>query len=68
MAPLFAHGSWEGHIAHEPRGAGGFGYDPWFVPHGYDISAAQMSPEQKNQLSHRGQALRALARQLPAWR
>ena len=67
-APVFAHGSWEGHIAHQPRGSGGFGYDAWFVPAGSGISAAQLSAEQKNLVSHRGLALRALARQLPAWR
>lgn len=47
-----------GLIGYEPRGNNGFGYDPIFIPEGYDISYAQMDLETKNQLSHRGQALR----------
>lgn len=47
-----------GSIGYEPRGNNGFGYDPIFIPEGYDISYAQMDLETKNQLSHRGQALR----------
>ena len=47
-----------GSIGFEPKGGNGFGYDPIFVPHGYDISYAQMELDTKNQLSHRGQALR----------
>jgi XTP/dITP diphosphohydrolase len=59
---------WAGSIAQEPSGAGGFGYDPIFIPHGHSVSAAQLSAEQKNELSHRGQAFQALAllmRELP---
>ncbi|HTD11021.1 MAG TPA: RdgB/HAM1 family non-canonical purine NTP pyrophosphatase [Steroidobacteraceae bacterium] len=59
-APLVAHGSWEGRIAAAARGSGGFGYDPVFVPTGDARSAAQLSPAEKNAVSHRGQALRAL--------
>jgi XTP/dITP diphosphohydrolase len=65
-SPLIADGSWEGHIATEPAGCGGFGYDPLFVPAGQSVSAAQLSPELKNSLSHRGRALASLLQQLQA--
>lgn len=48
--------SWHGKIAHEERGEHGFGFDPIFIPEGYDISSAEMLPELKNQLSHRAKA------------
>jgi XTP/dITP diphosphohydrolase len=67
-APLFADGSWEGHITRSPRGKSGFGYDPLFVPAGMQITSAELSAERKNQLSHRGAALRALAARMTAWR
>jgi XTP/dITP diphosphohydrolase len=63
-APLIAHGGWSGHIAFQPAGASGFGYDPLFVPDGCALSAAQLPAEQKNLLSHRGQAVAELSRQL----
>jgi len=66
-APLVAHGAWEGRITISPAGDGGFGYDPLFVPAGMAITAAQLPAEQKNQLSHRGAALRRLLQLLPAW-
>lgn len=50
-----------GKILSEPRGEGGFGYDPVFEPEGYEESFAQMSAEQKNSISHRGRAVRQLA-------
>ncbi|BBX62744.1 non-canonical purine NTP pyrophosphatase [Mycobacterium saskatchewanense] len=56
---------WPGSIAREPRGDGGFGYDPVFVPDGSDRTAAQLSPEEKDANSHRG---RALALLVPALR
>jgi XTP/dITP diphosphohydrolase len=59
-APLIAQGTWEGRIARTPRGHGGFGYDPVFVPAGEQRSAAELSSAAKNAVSHRGQALRAL--------
>ena len=57
--PLIASGTWEGEILTEPSGDQGFGYDPIFCPEGFTQSTATLSPEQKQQLSHRGQALRA---------
>ncbi len=50
-----------GHIACEEHGDGGFGYDPLFVPEGYELSFAEMSADEKNAISHRGRAVRALA-------
>ncbi len=50
----------EGEITREPRGADGFGYDPIFQPYGFDETTAQMAPEQKDEISHRGQAVRNL--------
>ncbi len=59
-APLVARGNWEGTIASAPQGAGGFGYDPLFIPAGGAVTAAQMPPADKNAVSHRGQALTQL--------
>jgi XTP/dITP diphosphohydrolase len=56
-----SEGTVYGRLAREPRGAGGFGYDPIFVPDGSELTTAQMSPEAKDAISHRGRALRALA-------
>lgn len=53
-------GTVEGIILDEPRGANGFGYDPHFHVPEYGMTTAQMSPEQKNEMSHRGKALRAI--------
>jgi XTP/dITP diphosphohydrolase len=58
-------GEWAGRIVREPRGDGGFGYDPIFVPDGSERSAAELSPAEKDAESHRG---RALALLLPALR
>ncbi len=58
--PLIAEGVWEGRIALAPRGGGGFGYDPIFLPRGSAHTAAEFSEEEKNAVSHRAQALRAL--------
>ncbi len=62
---VVVRGVWPGSIAREPRGNGGFGYDPVFIPDGFECTAAQLSPEEKDAVSHRG---RALALLLPALR
>ncbi|MBK1642178.1 non-canonical purine NTP pyrophosphatase, RdgB/HAM1 family [Chromatium okenii] len=58
--PLICHGTWEGRILTAPRGDNGFGYDPIFWVPTHQCSSAELAPEVKNQLSHRGQALRQL--------
>ncbi|WOA52988.1 XTP/dITP diphosphatase [Dickeya solani] len=58
--PLVCHGSWQGVIARTPAGEGGFGYDPVFFVPSIGKTAAELSREEKNALSHRGQALRQL--------
>ncbi|MGK2868755.1 MAG: RdgB/HAM1 family non-canonical purine NTP pyrophosphatase [Mycobacterium sp.] len=62
---VVVRGEWPGAIAREPRGAGGFGYDPIFVPVGSELSAAELTPAEKDAASHRG---RALALLVPALR
>jgi len=64
---LLAEGNCSGHIALEPRGSGGFGYDPLFIPNGYAKTIAELSAEEKNKISHRGKAFRALKKQLEKW-
>jgi len=54
-------GEIRGHITEEKRGSRGFGYDPIFMPQGYNITFAEMSPEEKNRISHRALAIRKLA-------
>lgn len=54
---VVVRGEWPGAVAFEPRGDGGFGYDPVFVPRGSDVSAAELSPAEKDAASHRGRAL-----------
>jgi XTP/dITP diphosphohydrolase len=58
--PLICQGTWEGRILFAPRGDNGFGYDPVFYVPTHDCSSAELPPELKNALSHRGQALRKL--------
>jgi XTP/dITP diphosphohydrolase len=62
--PVIADGRWDGVIVSEPRGAGGFGYDPYFMVDGLQRTAAELSATEKNALSHRGKALRALIEKL----
>jgi XTP/dITP diphosphohydrolase len=50
-----------GHLTREPRGSNGFGYDPIFVPDGSAVTTAELTPEQKDAISHRGRAFRAIA-------
>lgn len=65
-APEIAQGRWHGEIALEPRGGGGFGYDPVFFDRTLGATAAEIAPEVKNRVSHRGQAIAALLEQLSA--
>ena len=65
-SPTIAEGLWEGYILDKPRGSRGFGYDPYFWLPELGATAAQLEPEEKNRLSHRGAAMRALHRQLVA--
>jgi XTP/dITP diphosphohydrolase len=62
--PVIADGRWNGEVKSEPQGEGGFGYDPHFWLPQQQKTAAQLSPEEKNRHSHRGQALRALIEKL----
>lgn len=62
--PLVSQASWEGRIAVAPRGSGGFGYDPIFELPQRDLTVAELPAAEKNQLSHRGRALRGLVEQL----
>ena len=64
VAGYLFEGVCEGHIQFAPRGQGGFGYDPLFMPAGYPQSFAELGPEVKNRLSHRAQALEKLLQQL----
>lgn len=60
--PVISQGIWKGTLLTEPRGKNGFGYDPIFFVHTHGCCSAELSPEVKNQLSHRGQALRQLVK------
>ena len=61
---ITSRGICAGRIVREPRGDGGFGYDPVFVADGYDLTMAELSMDQKNRISHRGRALRELVEKL----
>jgi len=63
-APIVATGRWDGRILEAPRGDGGFGYDPLFDVPGLGKSAAELEPELKNRISHRGLALKSITAQL----
>ncbi|MCY3793646.1 MAG: RdgB/HAM1 family non-canonical purine NTP pyrophosphatase [Gammaproteobacteria bacterium] len=63
-APLLATGLWRGRIIDQPRGEGGFGYDPHFLVPRLGRTSAELAPEEKNALSHRGQAVAALLQRL----
>lgn len=54
---LYARGEVEGHLALEESGPNGFGYDPLFIPTGYDVTFGEFDPEEKNKISHRANAL-----------
>ncbi len=61
---MLAEGTCQGRIAKEAAGSGGFGYDPVFIPDGYSVTMAQLTPAQKNRISHRGRAFRLLAQMI----
>lgn len=63
-SPVIAEGIWEGVVLDDPRGSGGFGYDPYFFVPEKGCTSAELSAEIKNNLSHRGQALRRMAAEL----
>jgi XTP/dITP diphosphohydrolase len=65
-SPIVAEAAWEGRIGFERRGNGGFGYDPLFIVAGEEFTAAEMPSADKNRVSHRGQALVALAARMTA--
>ena len=62
--PIIAEGRWYGNISFELSGTGGFGYDPLFIPESSNCTAAEMSAAEKQALSHRAKALKALAPKL----
>lgn len=62
--PLIAGSEWDGEIIDTPRGSGGFGYDPHFLVPELGLTAAEMSAEAKNRISHRGKAMQLLAERL----
>jgi XTP/dITP diphosphohydrolase len=64
---VWGEGRWAGRIALAPRGSGGFGYDPLFVDGGTGRTSAELGPAEKDAISHRGQAFRALAARLRAF-
>lgn len=64
--PVIAEGAWHGEIIEEPRGVGGFGYDPHFLLPELGRTGAELTAEEKNTISHRGQALRTLVEKLKA--
>lgn len=65
-AEVAVHGEWRGRLVRAPRGTHGFGYDPIFVPEGEERTSAELDPAEKDALSHRGRALRALLPHLRA--
>jgi len=65
---ILTDGRMPGHLVRAPRGTNGFGYDPIFVPDGHDRTSAELSIEEKDAISHRGQSLRKLAARLAAER
>jgi XTP/dITP diphosphohydrolase len=64
-SPIVCQGTWEGVVLNEPRGSGGFGYDPIFELPARKLTAAELTPIEKNLISHRAQALRELIDRLP---
>ena len=65
-SPIVAEAAWEGRIGHERRGTNGFGFDPLVIVAGRTITVAEMPSDEKNRVSHRGQALARLGEQMRA--
>ena len=63
-APVIARGTWHGYIVTRPRGSNGFGYDPVFFVPEHGCTSAELPPEVKNRISHRGRAMQSLLEQL----
>lgn len=61
---ITAEGYWYGKVAYEPKGINGFGYDPLFIPDGFNCTSAELTPEEKNDISHRRNALNLLLEKL----
>lgn len=64
--PILCHGTWEGVMLVEPRGEGGFGYDPLFFVPTHNCASAELSKDEKNRISHRGKAMQELLQKLSA--
>jgi len=62
-----AEAAWDGTILDAPRGSDGFGYDPVFLPDGWELTSAEVDQAAKDAASHRGQAFRALRPAIEAW-
>jgi XTP/dITP diphosphohydrolase len=62
-----AEAAWEGQVLDAPRGAGGFGYDPVFLPDGWELTSAEVDQATKDAASHRGKAFRALRPAIETW-
>lgn len=62
--PIIVEGIWKGYVITKPRGVNGFGYDPIFYVPEYECTSAELDKKKKNQLSHRGQAIRKLTKKL----
>ena len=62
--PIIVEGIWKGYVITKPRGVNGFGYDPIFYVPEYECTSAELDRKKKNQLSHRGQAIRKLTKKL----
>lgn len=62
--PILCHGVWEGIILTEPRGEGGFGYDPLFLVPSHQCASAELDKAEKNRISHRGKAMQELLQKL----